>query len=158
MIAALGTLSTLPSRAVGEDNEGLTQAQYLDALEGVTFYALTRAVKDVRRGALKHGFFPSPPELRILCDRIQGEVTRARDLERHIAQQKAENERLEAFYASKTPESRERVRRLMASIRQSPEDDARSFREAMDAKYGKDVIDAVPDNPKAREKMGLSNG
>lgn len=158
MIAALATLSTLPSRAVGEENENLTQAQYIDALEGVTFYALSRAVKDVRRGALRHGFFPSPPELRILCDRIDGEVRRARAMERHIAEQQAENERLKAFYASKTPESRERVRKLLASIRQTPEDDQRTFMEAMEAKYGKEVIDAAPDNPKAREKMGLSNG
>lgn len=44
---------------------------YLVALEGVTRYALSEAVKAIMRGALGHAFFPSPPELRRLCNEAQ---------------------------------------------------------------------------------------
>lgn len=42
---------------------------YYLALEGVTRYGLTEAVREIVRGALGHAFFPSPPELRMQCDK-----------------------------------------------------------------------------------------
>lgn len=44
---------------------------YFIALEGVTRFALSEAVKAIMRGALGHSFFPSPPELRRQCDAAQ---------------------------------------------------------------------------------------
>ena len=62
---ALAALSTLPARA----SSRLDRVAYHVALEGVTRWGLTEAVKAILRGALGHAFFPSPPELRVQCDK-----------------------------------------------------------------------------------------
>jgi len=65
----------------------LSEASYFVALEGVTRYGLGEAVKNILRGALNHAFFPSPPELRIQCDKAmewheaQAEKVRGRERE-----------------------------------------------------------------------------
>ncbi len=64
---ALALLGALPSRqSLAADVE---DASYLIALDGVTRFGLAEAVKFILRGALGHAFFPSPPELRIQCDK-----------------------------------------------------------------------------------------
>jgi hypothetical protein len=61
------TLSGLPSRetTAGE----IDNAAFMMALEGVTRHGLSEAVRFILRGALGHAFLPSPPELRIQCDK-----------------------------------------------------------------------------------------
>jgi hypothetical protein len=48
----------------------MVKAVYLIALDGVTRYSLEKATRKILQGALGHPFMPSPPELRIECDRI----------------------------------------------------------------------------------------
>lgn len=64
---ALATLATLPSRATSSVE--LDRAAYYVALDGVTRHGLAEAVKAILKGALGHAFFPSPPELRMQCDK-----------------------------------------------------------------------------------------
>lgn len=79
------TLASLPSRATS--SAVLDKAGYYIALEGVTRYGLGKAVTNILRGALNHAFFPSPPELRIQCDKAmewheaQAEKVRRRERE-----------------------------------------------------------------------------
>jgi hypothetical protein len=65
-LAALSALGSLPSRPVSSPE--LDSGGYFVALEGVTLYGLTIAVKAILQGALQHAFYPSPPELRRQCD------------------------------------------------------------------------------------------
>lgn len=66
-MAALAYLAGLPSRQSA--SEGIDRAVYYTALEGVTRHGLREAVKFIVKGALGHAFFPSPPELRMQCDK-----------------------------------------------------------------------------------------
>ncbi|WP_192798375.1 hypothetical protein [Brucella intermedia] len=76
------------------------------ALEGVSKGALAKAVKDVLRGVLGHGFHPSAPELRILCNENQNAVAADAARDRIRRETIEENRRLaapkferdEAFY------------------------------------------------------------
>ena len=65
--AALVSLAGLPSRQTSSAE--LDRAAFYVALEGVTRHGLAEAVRFILRGALGHGFMPSPPELRIQCDK-----------------------------------------------------------------------------------------
>ena len=84
-LKALAALNSLPSRQ--SRSVELSEASYFVALEGVTRYGLGEAVKNILRGALNHAFFPSPPELRIQCDKAmewheaQAEKVRRRERE-----------------------------------------------------------------------------
>lgn len=107
MLQALASLAGLPSRQ--SDDVVLEQRMYFVALEGVTRYGLSEAVKAVMRGKLGHTFFPSPVELRLLCDqamRPHREYARRIRLTEH---QMAERRRERAFQERKTPEARARV-------------------------------------------------
>jgi hypothetical protein len=65
---SLTLLAKLPRRAATDPE--MVVAVYLIALEGVTRYALEKATRLIVQGRLGHPFMPSPPELRIECDRI----------------------------------------------------------------------------------------
>lgn len=65
---SLSLLAKLPRRAATDPE--MVEAVYLVALDGVTRYALEKATRKILQGALGHAFMPSPPELRIECDRI----------------------------------------------------------------------------------------
>ena len=71
------TLSGLPSRetTAGE----IDNAAFMMALDGVTRYGLSEAVRFILRGALGHAFLPSPPELRIQCDKAMQYHRQMRD-------------------------------------------------------------------------------
>lgn len=47
----------------------MDRAAYSVALENVTRYGISQAVRAIIQGSLDHVFFPSPPELRKECDR-----------------------------------------------------------------------------------------
>jgi hypothetical protein len=86
----LVTLSGLPSRetTAGE----IDNAAFMMALDGVTRYGLSEAVRFILRGALGHAFLPSPPELRIQCDKAMEYHKQMR--ERIARQERIANERL----------------------------------------------------------------
>lgn len=67
MIKALISLGALPARETV--NQQIEKASYYLALEGVTRYGLSEAVRAILQGKLGHAFFPSPPELRQQCDK-----------------------------------------------------------------------------------------
>jgi hypothetical protein len=57
----------------------VAEASYFLALEGVTKYGLSTAVKAILQNALGHAFFPSPPELRGQCDKAMQPHKEARE-------------------------------------------------------------------------------
>jgi len=89
---------------------------YFVALEGVTRYALSEAIKAVVRGKLGHTFFPSPIEFRQLCDKAQqphiDQAHRIRVTESNFA----ERRRMEMVHAGKTPEAKARVVAIYAKF------------------------------------------
>ena len=89
-IQALVTISGLPSRetTAGE----IDNAAFMMALDGVTRYGLSEAVKFILRGALGHAFLPSPPELRMQCDRAMEHHKQMR--ERIARQERIASDRL----------------------------------------------------------------
>jgi hypothetical protein len=126
----------------------MDNAAFMIALDGVTRYGLTVAVKSILRGCLGHVFLPSPPELRIECDKAM-----------HWHEREAERiRRREQFEADKsdwqppTPEAKERVSKAYARFCRGYEKAA--VKETL--KLDPELVAQVPDNPKsiARQKMG----
>jgi hypothetical protein len=89
-IKALVLLSGMPAQAT--DEAGIDKAAYYLALENVTRFGLAEAVKAILQGQLGHAFFPSPPELRIQCDRAMEHHKQMR--ERIARQERIASERL----------------------------------------------------------------
>ena len=128
----------------------MDRAAYYVALDGVTRYALAEAVKAILRGSLGHAFLPSPPELRIACDKAMEHHAWERQ---HIARrEQVERERREHAVHEPSPESKARVAAAYARFCE---------------RYGKtkaeetlrldpDLVSQVADNPKsiARQRMG----
>ena len=88
-ISALAALGSLPSR---QTSGALDKAAYYLALDGVTRFGLSEAVKAILRGRLGHAFFPSPPELRMQCDKAMEHHVQMR--ERIARRQRIEAERI----------------------------------------------------------------
>ncbi|KAB2708315.1 hypothetical protein [Brucella intermedia] len=86
------------------------------ALEGVSKGALAKAVKDVLRGVLGHGFHPSAPELRILCNENQNAVAADAARERIRRETIEENRRLAAPRFERDEAFYERQRRRMSDF------------------------------------------
>lgn len=140
-LSALASLGSLPSRAVSART--LDKASYLVALDGVTRYSLTLAVRRILQGALGHGFFPSPPELRMQCDEVMRQHRIDAEHERRRRLEDEEFNRLHGNPPPKTPESIARVRRMY-------EDFLRNWRRL---KYG----DERDEREAARKRLGLSS-
>jgi len=125
------------------------------ALEGVTRHGLAEAVRFILRGALGHGFMPSPPELRIQCDKAMqwhhDEAERIRRREQIATERPAPVKRTQA----QIERNKELVSGLYRSMGWEPdESDPDAFRAAMEAKYGADALAKIPDNPNALTRMG----
>lgn len=140
------TLSGLPSRetSAGElDNQA-----FLIALDGVTRHGLSEAVKFILKGALGHPFMPSPPELRMQCDKAmkwhEDEAAKIRRREQAMAERPP-------VRVPPTDEQKARVRQVMQrfnrSIGRDAEGEEADFRTRMEAKYGRDALDAIGDAP-----------
>jgi hypothetical protein len=84
---ALILLAKLPMRSPSD--LAVVKAVYLIALEGVAAFGLEQATKAILRGSLGHPFMPSPPELRMECERIM-------DSEREAVANAMRQERLAA--------------------------------------------------------------
>lgn len=115
ILAALAAMSSLPSRR--KDNAEMDKAGYFVGLEGVSRLSLTTAVRRILRGVLGHGFFPSPPELRLKCDEVARETARELAKIEQRRAQEAEDAALRAARAEKTPEARARVTALYERFR-----------------------------------------
>ena len=89
-IKALVLLAGMPAREAGDTQ--VDKAAYYLALENVTRYGLAEAVKAILQGQLGHAFFPSPPELRMQCDRAMEHHKQMR--ERIARQERIASERL----------------------------------------------------------------
>ena len=152
-VAALAALSSLPSRASRSKN--MDRAAYLLALRGVTKYGLSRAVTAILQGSLGHAFFPSPPELRIQCNRCMEWHEKQAEQERRRERENAEFRRQHGKPPRKTQHGFQRVRALYADF-------TMRWKEA---KYGEDpkaaeerrkrlgmtpeVLAKIPDAPKS---------
>lgn len=147
--AALASLAALPSRQMS--SETLDRASYFVALEGVTRVGLAEAVKAILRGALGHAFFPSPPELRIQCDRAMEvyEDQRTREARRERLEREASEHRP---VGPKTPAQIERAKRLLANFHDGYVRPSDKFVPTLDPS----LVAALPDNPKARERPGVA--
>lgn len=147
---ALVSLSPLVKR-VALDPE-IEFAGYLAGLRSVRYLDLVAAVQAILEGALGHGFFPTPPELRIECNRAfdrrhADDVREAR--RREMAEQIATRNDL----PKRTPEGRERVAKLMREFnmrweiertKEPPLDEVR-------ARLGDEALRRLPNQPTTSE-------
>lgn len=82
---------------------------YWVALQGVSRYALSEAVKRIMRGGLSHTFFPSPVELRQQCEAAMEPHRRMAQRAAILDAHNEENRAYARSMAQKTPEARARV-------------------------------------------------
>lgn len=126
---------------------------YFVALEGVTRYALSEAVKAIIRGGLGHTFFPTPVELKLACDQAQRPIDDMNRRVRLTDEQLRERREHERFQASKTPEAKARVAALVASFHAgcstSKDEDHEAERAEIRARYGitDESLASIPDQP-----------
>lgn len=146
--AALASLASLPSRAT--NSESLDSAAYYIALEGVTRYGLSEAVRAIFKNALGHAFFPSPPELRGQCDKAMEHHVRMRDrvwLRERIARETPPD------VPPRTEEEKARVAEIMREFHASSEREKAAAIEAERAeirqRYGMtdEVLASIKDQP-----------
>lgn len=151
IIQALASLASLPSRQA--DDAEMDQQMYFVALDGVSRYALSEAVKSIIRGSLGHTFFPSPVEFRQQCEKAM--EPHIRQAERIRIQETQERERAE-FARSRqgqTPAARERVAAAYAKFcagYTSEKDEAEEAERAdIRARYGMtdELVNAIADQP-----------
>lgn len=126
----------------------MAEASYFLALEGVTRYGLSTAVKAILQNALGHAFFPSPPELRGQCDKAMQPHKEAREREYRRERDRypceGRRERL-------TDEERAKAAALMAELNKSFERQKNEAIEAeraeIRARYGmtEDVLATIRD-------------
>jgi len=109
--SALVRLGSLPTRA-SDDALGDFEV-YVTALQGARFDHLELAITAIMRGALGHGFLPSPPELRIECDKI----AKAEQAQRaKLIEQRRRFEEMAGYQRAlpePTPEARARVQAMV---------------------------------------------
>lgn len=146
---ALAMLERLPSRATF--SAAFDQQVFFIALDGTTQYGLFEAVKAILKGALGHAFHPSPPELRMQCDKAMEWHEAMRD---RIRRQERSRE---AFTDGKdwrppTSEEKARAAKRYAEFCKGYEKAATTETLRLDP----ELVAQVPDNPKAmaRQRMG----
>ena len=143
---ALVLLNSLPSRIV--ESAELNKAAYFIALAGVELYGLNRAVENILKGKLGHGFFPSPAELRLQCEGVMQPV---RDSVHKANRERAEREAAADFAPiDHSPEAKARVsaayQRFLDSYRPDGKSEIDELAEIR-AKYDSVMLDAVPNAP-----------
>lgn len=77
---------------------------------------LVLMVHEILRGGLKHGFFPSPPEMRMCYDRVMKPVIEARDQEYRRLKFMQERRDMELAGQKSSPQERERVAEKMRQL------------------------------------------
>ncbi|WP_245261790.1 hypothetical protein [Ancylobacter sp. FA202] len=115
LLEALAMLGALPRRALTDVR--IEEAVFTLALKDERGGRVVVAADDLRiatqriiSGALGHGFHPSPPELRRVCDQVKDE--RVTEYSRRMREQRMmrEMEERRSSRQQRTPEERERVR------------------------------------------------
>ena len=149
-LKALASLNSLPSRQT--DTVEISEAGYFVALDGVTRHGLSEAVKAILKGGLGHAFFPSPPELRIQCDKAMEwhEHQREREYreERYIRERRENN-----AIVQRSPEAiarqQESYRKFCAGYTSEKDEAEKAERADIRARYGMtdELIDGIPDQP-----------
>jgi len=133
-------------------NQQIDKASYYIALEGVTRYGLAEAVRSILKGGLSHAFFPSPPELRIQCDKAMEWHERQREREfreQRYLRERQENNRI----TTRTPEAIARqqaaYRKFLAGYQAEKQSGEELERAETRARYGMtdEAIAGVPDQP-----------
>ena len=150
MIKALISLGALPARE--SVNQQIEKASYYIALEGVTRYGLSEAVRAILKGALSHAFFPSPPELRMQCDKAMEWHERYREKqlreERYLRERRENN-----AITTRTPEAIARQQEAYRKFLSGYEDQQKSADEAeraeIRARYGMtdEAVASIADQP-----------
>lgn len=138
---ALALLGGLPSRQ--SSSAETDAATFFIALEGVTKFGLVEATKRVLKGALDHGFFPSPPELRMQCDKVMKPYEDMRDRVRE-----RQRNRFPPLQDRPplTEEEKQRQRERMARFHASDKNVVAELA-AIRAKYDPAELAKVPDAP-----------
>lgn len=147
-------LAPLPARqALSAEIEDAT---YAIIMEGMTAYGLERAVRAALHG--KHGskFYPNPPEFRELYDKAMKHHVDMRD--RIHRQERWRRERppeLPARSEAEKQRQRDRMTRYYRGSGYDTQGDEADFRSRMEAKYGKELLDSIPDNPNPSAVAGF---
>lgn len=139
----------MPSRPT---TGALDKASYYLALDGVTRHGLSGAVRSILQGRLGHGFFPSPPELRIQCDKAMDHHRWERDRahrEDRYARERRENNAI----AQRSPEAVARQQRayqaFLSGIEEERSNSIEAERAEIRASYGitDEAVANLPDLP-----------
>lgn len=128
----------------------MDRASYFVALDGVTRFGLAEAVRKIQQGALGHEFFPVPPALRMQCDKAMKPYEDYRDRMAH-RRKLAEEHAAHSPIPTRTPAEIASVQRMLADFHAGYEKEASAFVPTLDP----EMVAQVPDNPKARERMGM---
>lgn len=135
------------------NSEAFDKGAYYVALEGVTRYGLAEAVRSILRGALGHAFFPSPPELRIQCDKAMGHHHDSLARAHHASKLRSQivPERI-----LPTPEEKARVSKIYEEFCKRHEERKNGPVEPL--KLDPELVAQLPDNPSAlvRQRMGVN--
>lgn len=142
------SLSGLPSRVTTAGE--LDNAAFMIALEGVTRHGLLQAVKAILKGALGHAFLPSPPELRLQCEKAMEHHRWMRD---RIRRRENSGEDVGPL-GSPTPEAKARVSAIYARFCESYSKG--KTEETM--KLDPALVALIPDNPKSIAKARMGQG
>lgn len=151
VLQALTSLAGLPSRQA--DDADMDRRMYHIALAGVTRYALNEAVKAVLRNKLGHTFFPTPVELRRLCDEaIEPHIRQERRV-RMIEQQAQENAEFDRVIAQRTPEA---IARQQAAYREFCERYEAERHPAHIPTLDPELVAKIPDAPSSFTKARVA--
>ncbi|HYE25079.1 MAG TPA: hypothetical protein VEG32_07760 [Clostridia bacterium] len=136
----------------------MDKAGYFVALDSVTRYGLSTAVRSILQGALNHGFFPSPPELRKQCDAAMEHHERMAEKVRRRERENAEFNRIHGGpFPERTEDGRRRVqeayRAYLDSHQSASESEMEAARAEIRARYGmtEEVLAGIKDRPTARQ-------
>lgn len=133
-------------------------------MEGTTQHGLFEAVRAIIQNGLGHAFFPSPPELRMMCDEAM----------KHHVEMRNRIHRQEHIRRERVPElppldeaAKERQRKRMEAFHARIDDGKEAARIAageadraeIRARYGMtdEVMAGVKDNPLAKARMGAKS-
>jgi hypothetical protein len=147
----MASLAGLPSRQA--DDDGLDRSMYFVALEGVSRYALSEAVKSIIRGGLGHTFFPTPVEFRLTCDQAQRPIDDMHRRVRLTEQQQREREEYARAVGGRTPQAVERqqaaYRQFLAGYENGKQSADEAERAEIRARYGMtdEAVAHIADQP-----------
>lgn len=154
MAEALASLSSLPSRVVGD--AAIDRAAYYLALEGVTRFALIEATRSIHQGALKHAWFPNQVEFRMQCDKVMAPYVAARRRMEAQAKQQRENEAYERTRQAAAKAGKDRARKAYADFVAGYEAMKRNEPEGFASSLDPELVAKIPDRPAPR--LGPDHG